>query len=129
MIFDSIRKKFVVLTPEEWVRQHFLNYLIETLYYPKALIKIETGLIYNQLQRRSDMIVYDRHAQPWMIVECKSPGQALNNLTIRQVSVYNTVIKAKYIAITNGLVHWCYEVDVNENQTRFLDSFPTYPVL
>ncbi len=128
-IFDSIRKKFVMLTPEEWVRQHFLNYLIEKMRYPKSLIKIESGLVYNRLQRRSDIIVYDRQGNPWMLIECKSPSQTLNDLTIRQVSVYNTVLQAKYISVTNGITHLCYEINQQENQTQFLNSFPDYPTL
>lgn len=128
-IFDSIRKKFVVLTPEEWVRQHFLNYLIEKMLYPKALIKIESGLLYNRLQRRSDIVVYNRQGTPWMLIECKSPSQSLNEFTVRQVSVYNTVLKAKYISVTNGITHLCYEIDHQQNQTQFLNSFPNYPSL
>src|SRR5690606_27113443 len=72
-IFDEIRKKFVVLTPEEWVRQHFVHYMIGHLRYPRALINVETGLAYNQLRKRSDIVLYDRTGKPWMIVECKAP--------------------------------------------------------
>src|SRR5204863_9718286 len=77
-IFDVIRKKFVVLTPEEWVRQHFVNYLIQHLQYPKSLIKIEGGLTFNQLQKRSDIVVFDRFAKPWMVIECKAPTLRLS---------------------------------------------------
>jgi type I site-specific restriction endonuclease len=125
-IFDVIRKRFVVLTPEEWVRQHFIHYVITESKYPRSLIKIETGLIYNQLRKRSDIVVYDRVGAPWMIIECKSPDQELNQQTLQQVTVYNHTLKAKYFAITNGLKHFCVEVNRNGKQNVLLKEFPDY---
>jgi hypothetical protein len=125
-IFDVIRKKFIVLTPEEWVRQHFIHYMINSLKYPKALVKVEGGLSYNQLQKRSDIVVYNREGVPWMIVECKSPDQKLNQQTLQQVSVYNNTLRATYIAVTNGLVHVCCKMDWDEKQSVLLDVFPQY---
>jgi hypothetical protein len=95
LILDVIRKKYLVLTPEEWVRQHFVNYLITELNYPKSLIKIEGGLTFNKLSKRSDIVVFNRHGEPWMIVECKSPSQKINQSTLRQASVYNHTLKGK----------------------------------
>jgi len=125
-IFDIIRKKFIILTPEEWVRQHFVHYMIDELKYPKSLVKIESGLIYNQLQKRSDIVVYNREGKPWMIVECKSPDQKLNQQTILQVSVYNNTLRAAYTAVTNGLIHICSKIDWEKRMAILLDAFPEY---
>jgi hypothetical protein len=125
-IFDIIRKRFIVLTPEEWVRQHFVNFLINDLKYPKALIKIETGLVYNKLNKRSDIIIYDRQGLPWMVIECKAPEQKLNTQTLEQVTMYNASMKAKYIAVTNGMIHFCCEINWEERNTNLLKAFPEY---
>lgn len=121
-IFDVIRKKFVILTPEEWVRQHLINYFVEHLGYPKPLIKIETGLVYNQLQKRSDILVYDRLGNPWMIVECKSFDIELTQKSVEQAAVYNKTIGAPYVVISNGLKHICYQV----NESIQLTGFPLF---
>ena len=128
-IFDIIRKRFIVLTPEEWVRQHFVNFLISVLNYPKALMKIETGLVYNKLNKRSDIIIHDRQGMPWMVIECKAPDQKLSQQTLEQVAMYNASFKAKYIAVTNGLTHLCCEIDWNERKTFALGDFPPYETL
>lgn len=125
-IFDVIRKKFIVLTPEEWVRQHFINYMVVELMYPKALIRVEGGLTFNQLQKRSDIIVFDRSGKPWMVVECKSPTVALSQESILQASVYNSTLRAKYITITNGLIHRCASVDWLLGKTTLLDTMPVF---
>lgn len=125
-IFDIIRKKQVVLTPEEWVRQHIIHFFINHLKYPRSLIKIESGLKYNQLQKRSDVVVYDRNGKPWLLMECKAPDLQLNQNVVMQAAVYNNDIKAKYIAISNGMQHVCYEVKENVLETELLKSFPEY---
>jgi type I site-specific restriction endonuclease len=126
-IFDGIRKKYIVLTPEEWVRQHFIHYLTHEKKYPKSLIRVEGGLIYNQLQKRTDIVVYNRLGKPWMIVECKSPAFPVSPATLTQASVYNTTLKAAYITVTNGLVHLCTRIDWLERKTTLLDDTPEYP--
>ena len=126
-IFDVIRKKQIVLTPEEWVRQHIIHFFINQLKYPKSLIKIESGLKYNQLQKRSDVVVYDREGKPWLLMECKAPDLKLSQNTIMQAAVYNNDVKAKYIAVSNGMQHVCYEVKENVAETELLKSFPEYP--
>jgi hypothetical protein len=126
-IFDIIRKKQIVLTPEEWVRQHIIHFFIDHLKYPKSLIKIESGLTYNQLQKRSDVIVYDREGKPWLLLECKAPDLKLNQNAVMQAAVYNNDVNAKYIAISNGMQHVCYEVKGNVSETELLKSFPEYP--
>ncbi len=123
-IFDGIRKKYVVMTPEEWVRQHLVYYFIHHLHYPKSLIKIEQGLKYNELQKRSDIIVFNRTGNPWMIVECKSPLVELNQNTAQQVTVYNSNIQARYVALSNGIKHICYEA--KGTNVVLLNNFPEY---
>lgn len=125
-IFDIIRKKRVVLTPEEWVRQHIIHFFINQLNYPKSLIKIESGLTYNRLQKRSDVVVHNREGKPWLLMECKAPDLQLNQNTIMQAAVYNQNIRAKYIAVSNGMKHVCYEVRDNVSETELLKSFPEY---
>jgi hypothetical protein len=126
-IFDGIRKKYIVLTPEEWVRQHFIQYLIQQRSYPKSLIRIEGGLVYNQLQKRTDIVVFNRQGKPWMIVECKSPDVPLSPATLSQASVYNASLKAEFITVTNGMVHYCAQVDWAERKTTLLNDTPFYP--
>lgn len=125
-IFDVIRKKYLVLTPEEWVRQHFIHYLITTLEYPRSLIKVEGGLTYNQLSKRSDIVIHDREGRPWMVVECKSPELTINEASLRQASTYNATLRAKYITVTNGLKHYCSRIIWSENKIDLLTELPVY---
>ncbi|HEX5170931.1 MAG TPA: type I restriction enzyme HsdR N-terminal domain-containing protein [Cyclobacteriaceae bacterium] len=125
-VFDIIRRKYVLLTPEEWVRQHFIHFLINQLNYPRVLIKVESGLSFNHLKKRSDIVIYDRSGDPWMVIECKSPDQKINQRTVQQVSVYNRTIKAKYVGLTNGLTHICCVVNHEERTTDLLDQFPQF---
>ncbi|CAN0437907.1 unnamed protein product, partial [Phaeothamnion confervicola] len=106
--------------------QHIVHFFINHLKYPKSLIKIESGLKYNQLQKRSDVIVYDREGKPWLLLECKAPDLKLNQNAVLQAAVYNNDIKAKYIAISNGMQHACYEVKENVSETKLLKTFPEY---
>lgn len=127
LIFDSVRKKYVVLTPEEWVRQHFLNYLIQHMKYPKALTRVESGLTFNTLQKRSDIVVFDRKGIPWLVVECKSPQEKIDNRILKQVSTYNVSLTAPYVAVTNGLIHFVFKIDRAQKATTQLTDFPEYP--
>lgn len=126
-IFDVIRKKYVLLTPEEWVRQHIIHYCITHLNYPKALVKIEGGLRYNKLQKRSDIVVYDRNGKPWMLIECKSPDVKLSQASIRQAAMYNVTVGAQYIVVSNGLKHICYKVN-EHNEASQLKDFPEFTI-
>jgi hypothetical protein len=126
LIFDIIRKKYIVLTPEEWVRQHFVHFLITELKYPKSLFRIEGALAYNRMQKRSDILVRDREGKPWMLIECKSPDIKLTQKAFNQVSVYNMTIGAKYLAVTNGMVHYCCEAPVAGGEAKFLNDFPPF---
>ncbi|MEY4931253.1 MAG: hypothetical protein RI909_1977 [Bacteroidota bacterium] len=126
-IFDMIRKKYIVLTPEEWVRQHFIHYLIEDLKYPKALFRIEGSLTYNKLQKRSDIVIHGRDGKPWMLVECKAPNIKLTQKAFNQVAVYNMTIGARFVAVTNGMVQYCFEASVGGGEVKHLTSFPEFP--
>jgi hypothetical protein len=125
-IFDEIRRKYVSLTPEEWVRQHVVNYMIAHLHYPRALIRIEGGTQYNHLKKRTDIVVYTRSGTPWMVVECKAPEHKVGPATLRQVSVYNATLRATHIAVTNGITTICAWVGPDSSTARVLSEFPAY---
>jgi predicted type IV restriction endonuclease len=125
-IFDIIRKKYIVLTPEEWVRQHFVHYLINGLSYPKPLFRVEGSLTYNRLQKRSDILIHDREGKPWMLVECKSPSIKLTQKAFNQIAVYNMTVGARYLAVTNGMVHFCCEATTAGEDVKFMNDFPAY---
>jgi len=125
-IFDVLRKKYVRITPEEWVRQHVVHLLMNHYGYPKALIRNEGGLVLNHLQKRTDILVFDRQGQPFLLVECKAPHISLSQQVFDQIARYNHVHRAPYLIVTNGLTHFCCSVDHAEEQVRFLDDFPAY---
>lgn len=126
-IFDGIRKKFIVLTPEEWVRQHFIHYLISEKKYPRSLIRVEGGLVYNALKKRTDIVVYDRSGAPWMIVECKAPSLQVSVTTLSQAALYNSTLRAQYLCVTNGLKHLCAHIDWQERKTNQVEAIPPMP--
>lgn len=125
-IFDIIRKKYVVLTPEEWVRQHFVHFLINDLSYPRSLFRIEGALTYNRLQKRSDILIRNRDGKPWMLVECKSPAIKLTQKAFNQIAVYNMTIGARFLAVTNGMVHYCCPAPAAGEDARFAGEFPAF---
>ena len=125
-IFDIVRKKNLLLTPEEWVRQNIVHHLIYNLNYPKSLIKTESSLKYNNLDKRSDIIVMDRNMNVYLLVECKSFKLPINKKFFSQVSVYNKVYKSKYVMISNGLKDFVCEFYWNKESYVFLDSIPLY---
>lgn len=129
MIFDAIRRKYVRLTPEEWVRQHFVEYLIREQGCPRALIAVEMGFTYQQMARRADIVVYDRRGAPLLMAECKAPEVAVGQATFDQIARYNMVVKAAYLVVTNGLVHYCCALDRAQHTYRFLDVLPRYEAL
>lgn len=101
-IFDTIRKAWILLTEEEWVRQNFVHYLVARLHYPSAMIAIEKEIRLNDLKKRFDILVYDNAHRPWMLVECKEPGVTLNEEVLQQVLRYNLSVPVDYMVITNG---------------------------
>ena len=128
-IFDSIRKKYVVLTPEEWVRQHLVNFLITEKKVPAGLIVLEKKIIMNTMKRRPDILLYDNKGKPVMIVECKAPEVTISQDTFDQIARYNSVIRAPYLVVTNGLKHYCCLMDHQHNSYQFLEEIPDYSKL
>lgn len=123
-VLDPVRRKYVRLTPEEWVRQHFLQYLIQNCGYPASLIAVEMGIRYQRMPRRADIVVHNRRGEPFLMAECKAPDVGINQSTFDQVSRYNRVVKARYLAVTNGLNVFCWRIDVSTGQYEFLDGIP-----
>lgn len=126
-IFDPVRRRYVALTPEEWVRQHVLHFLIAHLHYPRALIQAERGTKYHRLAKRMDVLCYDRGGQPFLLVECKSPVTPLDRRVFDQAAMYNSGIGAPYLAVTNGLVHLIAHIDPARPGVEFTDRFPSLP--
>ena len=124
-IFDPIRKKYVVLTPEEWVRQHMIAYLSMHLGYPTSLFRVEAGLKVNRLQKRTDIVICSRDGSPWMLVECKAFDLPLRADAFRQAAVYNRSVGARYIAVSNGMVHFCFLAGSSSEPTA-LQEFPSF---
>ncbi len=124
-IFDIIRKKFVRLTPEEWVRQHFIHYLIDNQ-YPKSLFAIEKGIKYNQRQKRTDILVLGRDGKPFLLVECKAPTAPINQHTWHQMSIYHYNIKSENIALTNGMT--TIYAQITHGKISFLNKLPVFPL-
>lgn len=125
-ILDVLRRKYLLLTPEEWVRQHFVHYVIDVHGYPRALMKVEGGLKFNTLSKRSDIVVFSREGTPWMLVECKAPDYKLRQQSIEQAAIYNHTLRARYIVVTNGMSQVCCEVDWTTATTRVMDALPAY---
>ena len=125
-IFDQIRKKWLVLTPEEWVRQNFLNYLVTEKKYAASLIALEASLKYNELQKRADILVYDKQGNPFLLVECKAPEVKISQDTFDQVARYNMTFKVNYLVVTNGLDHFCCKMDYSNNSYQFLEEIPSF---
>ena len=128
-IFDSIRKKFVTLTPEEWVRQHFIQYLISEKKVPASLIAVEMGLKYIELNKRSDIVIYNKEGNPVLLVECKAPDVKITQDTFDQIARYNMTLKVKYLALTNGISHYYCLIDRDNNSYSFLLDLPVYSSL
>lgn len=116
-IFDALRKKWLVLTPEEWVRQNFVQYLISVKKYPASLIAIEKEIVLGELKKRFDILVYDNTHQPWMMIECKAAAIKLNDAVLQQVLRYNISIPVKYLIITNGNDTYAWEKGSNGLQS------------
>lgn len=125
-IFDGIRKKFVVLQPEEWVRQHCVQYLINEKKYPKSLINVEKELIVNDLKKRYDIVVFNPDGTIHLIVECKAPKVSINQNTFDQIARYNLVLNARFLMVTNGLNHYYCQMDLENERYNFLKDIPDY---
>jgi type I site-specific restriction endonuclease len=128
-VFDSVRKKFVTLTPEEWVRQHFIHYLTDHRNVPRSLIAVEASLNYNRLKKRSDIVVYGKDGSPCLIVECKAPEVMVTQAVFDQVAMYNMALKVPFLAVTNGMVHFACHIDHGTGKILFLKEIPEYEEL
>ncbi|MCR5312252.1 MAG: type I restriction enzyme HsdR N-terminal domain-containing protein [Bacteroidaceae bacterium] len=128
-IMDVLRKKFVALTPEEWVRQHFIHYLIEHKGYSSTLMANEVSLSLNGMSRRCDSVLYNRDMTPLMIIEYKAPSIEITQKVFNQISRYNIVLQVKYLVISNGLKHYCCKLDYEKGQYIFLENLPSYDQL
>jgi len=126
MILDQIRRKYVRLTPEEWVRQNFIQYLITEGKYPPGLMGVEVMFKLNRLKRRVDILIHNRQGQPIMIVECKEPDVKIDDKVFDQIVTYNLGMKVPYIVVTNGIDHYACKVDGENNKYEFLMAIPLY---
>jgi len=125
-IFDLIRKKFILLTPEEWVRQNCIMFLINEQKVPKVLINVEKKIKVNNLTKRYDIIVYKPNGSVFLLVECKSPKVNINQETFNQISIYNSEIIAEYLMLTNGLFNYYCSIDYSNQCYKFVKDFPKY---
>jgi len=128
-VFDPVRKRWVALTPEEWVRQHVLNYFLNDLRCPLSLIGVETPLALNGLAKRADIVVFGERGQPVALVECKAPGVPVGQRTFEQAARYNSVLHVRYLMVTNGLLHFCCSVDHQRGAVEFLPHLPAYDTM
>ena len=126
VIFDAIRHRYVALTPEEWVRQHFVHFLIEHKGYPSALLANEIQVKLNGTKKRCDTVLYRRNLTPQMIVEYKAPDVAITQAVFDQIMRYNMVLRADYLVVSNGLQHYCCQIDYVHGTYRFLSDIPSY---
>lgn len=126
MIFDAIRKKYVRLTPEEWVRQNFVRYLIEEGKYPAGLIGIEVLSAFNNLKKRVDVLIHDRAGKPVMIIECKAPDVRIDDDVFDQAVCYNMGFRVPYLVVTNGIDHYACRIDHELKKYDFLNVIPLY---
>lgn len=125
-IFDDIRKKYILLTPEEWVRQHLLQYLLQALHYPRTLISIETMVRMNGMPKRCDVAVWNQQKKAILLAECKAPHIAIKQAVFEQTARYNLMLKVRYCIVTNGLQLYCYQLDYENNTYAFVNQIPTW---
>lgn len=125
-VLDVIRQRYVVLTPEEWVRQHVVHYLISYLEVPQTLIGVEQALKVGRMEKRSDIAVYSREGKPLLLVECKAPSVKLSQEVIDQALRYNMSLHVQFVMITNGLSHMGYAIDYEKQSTTALQKLPSY---
>jgi type I site-specific restriction endonuclease len=128
-IFDEIRRRFVLLTPEEWVRQHVVNFLVTVKHFPRMMISVEKGFSQNRNRQRYDLLIYHKSGKPVMIVECKAPEVEINQQVFDQAGRYNNKHQAAYMLITNGLKHYCCAINIQNKQYSFLQDVPDYTEL
>lgn len=128
-IYDPIRQKYVRLTPEEWVRQHFVQYLVQEHHVPRGLIAIEHGFTDQSMPRRADIVAFSRQGRPLLIAECKAPSVTVKQETFDQVARYNRILHVPYLVVTNGLTHYACRIDFESAAYEFLNELPGYETL
>ena len=128
-IYDTLRRKYVKLTPEEWVRQHFVHMLVERKGYPGALMANEVALKVGEKQLRADTVLYDSRLRPRMIVEYKAPHVSITQAVFDQIATYNLLLRVDYLVVSNGLSHYCCRMDYENRQYRYLQDIPLYAEL
>lgn len=129
MVFDPLRRRYLVLTPEEWVRQNFIQFLIQHKNYPAALLANEVSLTLNNTAKRCDTVLFRRDTTPMMIVEYKAPSIPITQKVFEQISRYNMVMRVDYLVVSNGLEHYCCHMDYETRQCKFLHDIPSYQQL
>ena len=125
-VFDPLRRRFVALTPEEWVRQHFVNYLVQHLHYPAGLMANEVELTVGDKHLRCDTLLYNKDMQPQMIIEYKAPHIALSQKVFDQITAYNLLLHVDYLVVSNGMEHLCCQMDYDNRRYVFLHDIPDY---
>ena len=125
-IFDQIRKKWVLLQPEEWVRQHCISYLIESKAYPKSMINVEKKVVINGQSKRYDVMVYQSSGRPFLLIECKAPSISISQSSFDRIARYNFVLNSKYLMVTNGLNHYFCQMNMAEQRYTFIPELPPY---
>ena len=128
VVLDPLRRRWVALTPEEWVRQHFVNLLVSEKHYPATLVANEVQLSVGEKVMRADTVVYDRTLRPRMIVEYKAPTVAITQKVFDQISVYNLLLRVDYLAVSNGRQHYVCRMDYDNEKYSFLEGLPDYEV-
>ena len=128
-VFDILRKKYVALTPEEWVRQHFINFLIHQKGYNASCIANEVALCLNNTQKRCDTVIYDAQAHPIMIIEYKAPHIPISQKVFSQISRYNIKMRVRWLIVSNGMQHYCCRINYEENSCEFIPDIPSWETL
>jgi len=127
-IFDAVRKKFIILTPEEWVRQHVVRFLLEEKKYPLSLINVEKVLMVNGLRKRYDVVVFNPDGTIFILIECKAPEVKISQAVFDQIARYNMTLEAEFLMVTNGLNHYFCQMDFENEKYEFLRELPYYGV-
>ena len=125
-IFDDIRKKFIILTPEEWVRQHTVQYLLQDKNYPKSYLNVEKLITINDIHKRYDIVVFKPNGDLFLLIECKAPEVRISQATFDQIALYNLKLNAQYLMVTNGVNHYFCQMDFEKEQYVFLEKLPNF---
>jgi hypothetical protein len=126
-IWEPIRGAWLLLTPEEWVRQNLIRYFADVLAYPTGLMQAECQIYVGKVKKRFDLVVMDKNLHPWLICECKAPEVEINAAVMQQAATYNSRLKCPYLAVTNGMKHYCFQIDFKAGSFKNAGDYPKYP--